>query len=75
MNNKSIMPTIDLARKLIADQFPEYSSLTIVDVEKQGHISRYCHSRIRGNDKECQDIHGSEPAPGHFEKQLSNCVR
>lgn len=27
----------DLARKLIAEQFPEYASLTIVDVEKQGH--------------------------------------
>ena len=40
MNNKSIMPTLDLARKLIAEQFPEYASLTIVDVEKQGHDNR-----------------------------------
>jgi hypothetical protein len=31
------MPTLDLARKLIAEQFPAYASLTIVDVEKQGH--------------------------------------
>ena len=40
MNNKSIMPTLDLARKLIAEQFPEYASLTIVDVDKQGHDNR-----------------------------------
>jgi aminoglycoside phosphotransferase (APT) family kinase protein len=40
MNNKSIMPTLDLARKLIAEQFPEYASLPIVDVEKQGHDNR-----------------------------------
>lgn len=40
MNNKSIMPTLDLARKLIAEQFPEYASLTITDVEKQGHDNR-----------------------------------
>ena len=40
MNNKSIMPTLDLAGKLIAEQFPEYASLTIVDVEKQGHDNR-----------------------------------
>lgn len=32
--------TIDLARNLIAEQFPEYASLTIVDVEKQGHDNR-----------------------------------
>ena len=32
--------TTDLARKLIAEQFPEYASLTIVDVEKQGHDNR-----------------------------------
>ena len=32
--------SIDLAHKLIADQFPEYSSLPIVDVEKQGHDNR-----------------------------------
>ncbi|SPM44696.1 Uncharacterised protein [Orientia tsutsugamushi] len=30
----------DLARKLIAEHFPEYASLTIVDVEKQGHDNR-----------------------------------
>lgn len=40
MNNKSIMPTLDLARKLISEQFPEYASLPIVDVEKQGHDNR-----------------------------------
>jgi aminoglycoside phosphotransferase (APT) family kinase protein len=40
MNNKSIMPTLDLARKLISQQFPEYASLPIVDVEKQGHDNR-----------------------------------
>jgi aminoglycoside phosphotransferase (APT) family kinase protein len=40
MNNKSIMPTIDLAHKLIAEQFPEYAILTIVDVDKQGHDNR-----------------------------------
>ncbi|NBO24421.1 MAG: aminoglycoside phosphotransferase family protein [Chlamydiae bacterium] len=33
-------PTLDLARKLIAEQFPEYANLTIVDVEKQGHDNR-----------------------------------
>lgn len=40
MNDKSIMPTLDLARNLIAEQFPEYASLPIVDVEKQGHDNR-----------------------------------
>jgi aminoglycoside phosphotransferase (APT) family kinase protein len=30
----------DLARKLIAEQFPKYSNLLIVDVEKQGHDNR-----------------------------------
>ena len=40
MNNKSIMPTLDLACKLIAEQFPEYSNLPITDVEKQGHDNR-----------------------------------
>jgi len=40
MNNKSIMPTLDLARKLIAEQFPEYASLPINDVDKQGHDNR-----------------------------------
>ena len=33
----AIMPTLDLARNLIAEQFPEYANLPIVDVEKQGH--------------------------------------
>lgn len=40
MNNKSIMPTLDLAHKLIVEQFPEYSHLQITDVEKQGHDNR-----------------------------------
>ena len=40
MNNKSIMPTLDLARKLIAEQFPEYARLPVGDVEKQGHDNR-----------------------------------
>ncbi len=35
-----MIPTIDLARKLIEEQFPQYASLTIVDVEKQGHDNR-----------------------------------
>lgn len=35
-----MMPTLDLARKIIAEQFPEYASLPIVDVEKQGHDNR-----------------------------------
>lgn len=30
----------DLARKLIAEQFPEYADLPITDVEKQGHDNR-----------------------------------
>jgi aminoglycoside phosphotransferase (APT) family kinase protein len=32
--------TLELARKLIAEQFPEYSHLPIIDVEKQGHDNR-----------------------------------
>lgn len=36
----TFMPTLDLGRKLIAEQFPEYASLPIVDVEKQGHDNR-----------------------------------
>ena len=40
MNEKSIMPTLDLARNLIAEQFPEFSDLPITDVEKQGHDNR-----------------------------------
>jgi aminoglycoside phosphotransferase (APT) family kinase protein len=35
-----MIPTPDLARKLIAAQFPEYSNLPITDVEKQGHDNR-----------------------------------
>ncbi|MCD8525438.1 MAG: phosphotransferase [Gammaproteobacteria bacterium] len=37
MNNKPILPTLDLACKLIAEQFPEYADLPITDVAKQGH--------------------------------------
>ena len=33
-------PNLDLARKLIAEQFPEYANLPIKDVEKQGHDNR-----------------------------------
>ena len=40
MKNKSIMPTLDLAFKLIEQQFPECASLIIADVEKQGHDNR-----------------------------------
>ncbi len=32
----NFIPTPDLARKLIAEQFPEYVGLHITDVEKQG---------------------------------------
>ena len=39
MTTESI-PTLDLARKLIAEQFPEHASLPIVDVEKQGLDNR-----------------------------------
>jgi aminoglycoside phosphotransferase (APT) family kinase protein len=39
MTTESI-PTLDLARKLIAEQFPEYADLPITDVEKQGHDNR-----------------------------------
>jgi len=34
------MITIELAKKLIANQFPEYANLDIVSVEKQGHDNR-----------------------------------
>ncbi len=34
------IPTPNLARKLIAKQFPEYADLPITDVEKQGHDNR-----------------------------------
>jgi aminoglycoside phosphotransferase (APT) family kinase protein len=40
MNEKTIILNPDLARKLIAEQFPEYGSLPIADVEKQGHDNR-----------------------------------
>ncbi len=40
MNEKAIILSPDLARKLIAEQFPEYSHLPITDVEKQGHDNR-----------------------------------
>ena len=33
-------PTLDLGRKLTAEQFPEFSHLQITDVEKQGHDNR-----------------------------------
>lgn len=33
-------PTLELAHKLIAEQFPEYADLPITDVEKQGHDNR-----------------------------------
>jgi len=33
-------PSLDLAHKLIEDQFPEYYNLPITDVEKQGHDNR-----------------------------------
>ena len=39
MTTESI-PTLYLARNLIAEQFPEYSNLPITDVEKQGHDNR-----------------------------------
>lgn len=34
-------PTPNLARKLIEEQFIEYASLTIVDVEKQVYANAY----------------------------------
>jgi aminoglycoside phosphotransferase (APT) family kinase protein len=40
-----MIPTLDLARKVIAEQFPEYSNLPISDVEKQGHDN--CTYRLR----------------------------
>ena len=36
----TFIPTLDLARKVTAEQFPEFSNLPIVDVEKQGHDNR-----------------------------------
>ncbi len=35
-----MIPSFDLAYKLIAEQFPEYANLPITDVEKQGHDNR-----------------------------------
>lgn len=32
--------TLNLARKLIAEQFPKYAHLPITSVEKQGHDNR-----------------------------------
>jgi hypothetical protein len=34
----TFIPTLDLARKLIAEQFPEYDSLPIVDAGSQKRI-------------------------------------
>jgi aminoglycoside phosphotransferase (APT) family kinase protein len=34
------MITLELAHKLIAEQFPEYAHLSITSVEKQGHDNR-----------------------------------
>jgi aminoglycoside phosphotransferase (APT) family kinase protein len=36
----NIIPTINIAHELIAEQFPEYADLPITDVEKQGHDNR-----------------------------------
>jgi aminoglycoside phosphotransferase (APT) family kinase protein len=38
--NFDMILTLDLACKLIAEQFPEYAGLPITDVEKQGHDNR-----------------------------------
>ncbi|MFN9000622.1 MAG: aminoglycoside phosphotransferase family protein [Holosporales bacterium] len=40
MNTKPIIPTLDLARKLISLQFPGYADLPLTEVEKQGHDNR-----------------------------------
>lgn len=41
LNNPDLFDiTIDLAKKLIADQFPEYAHMPITSVEKQGHDNR-----------------------------------
>ncbi|MBP9726759.1 MAG: aminoglycoside phosphotransferase family protein [Gammaproteobacteria bacterium] len=34
------LPTLDIAYKLISQQFPEYGHLSITEVEKQGHDNR-----------------------------------
>lgn len=35
-----MMPSLELAKKLIAIQFPEYAGLTVTEVEQQGHDNR-----------------------------------
>ena len=40
MNNQPFFLNLDLACKLIAEQFPEYRYLPITEVEKQGHDNR-----------------------------------
>lgn len=40
MNNQQFIPTLELARKLIVEQFPEYSHLPVTNVERQGHDNR-----------------------------------
>ncbi len=62
MNEKTIVLSPDLARKLIAEQFPEYSNLPITDVEKQGHDNRTL-------------IHGFVHVPGHCGKRHSNYAK
>lgn len=37
---KSVDITLKLARKIIDDQFPEYTNLAITTFEKQGHDNR-----------------------------------
>jgi aminoglycoside phosphotransferase (APT) family kinase protein len=39
-NDRPFDITPDLARKIIAEQFPEYAHLPVVSVEKQGHDNR-----------------------------------
>ncbi len=40
MNDQPIIPTLELAHKAIAEQFPEYADLAVTEVEKQGHDNR-----------------------------------
>ncbi len=40
MNDKLILPSLDLAHKLITEQFPQFSHLPVTDIEKQGHDNR-----------------------------------
>lgn len=35
-----MMPTVELVRRLIAEQFPQYAGLPIVEVAQQGHDNR-----------------------------------